>query len=201
MRTLVLFAHPLEESYGRAIFDATVAALVDAGHAVRAHDLWREGFDPVLSAEEKRQHFAAPEVKTSHDALLASHVDDLRWCEAIVFVYPSWWSAPPAIVKGWFDRVLMQGVAWTFPEGATRLHAGLTHVRRLVTVTTYGSSRWVNALEGEPGKATIRRGLRVLCSARCRSTWIAHYGVDRASHDSCARFMAKLPRRLRRALG
>lgn len=200
MNVLVLFAHPLADSYGRAIHDQVMSSLHVDGHEVRSHNLWQENFDPVLSAVEKREHFAAPETKTANDSLLAAHVADLRWCEAIVFVYPSWWSAPPAIMKGWFDRVLMQGVAWTFPEGATRLHAGLTHVRRLVAVTTYGSSRWVNALEGEPGKATIRRGLRVLCNVRCRSTWIADYGVDRASRESCSHFLAKLPRRLHRAL-
>jgi NAD(P)H dehydrogenase (quinone) len=200
VNVLVLLAHPLADSYGRAIFDQVMSSLEVDGHDVRAHDLWHERFDPVLSAVEKRDHFAAPEKKTANDALLATHVADLQWCEAIVFVYPSWWSAPPAIMKGWFDRVLMQGVAWTFPDGATRLYAGLTHVRRLVCVTTYGSSRWVNALEGEPGKATIRRGLRVLCNRRCRSTWIAHYGVDRASHEVCSQFLAKLPRRLHRAL-
>jgi putative NADPH-quinone reductase len=200
VNVLVLLAHPLADSYGQAIFDQVMSSLEVDGHDVRAHDLWHERFDPVLSAVEKRDHFAAPEKKTANDALLATHVADLQWCEAIVFVYPSWWSAPPAIMKGWFDRVLMQGVAWTFPDGATRLYAGLTHVRRLVCVTTYGSSRWVNALEGEPGKATIRRGLRVLCNRRCRSTWIAHYGVDRASHEVCSQFLAKLPRRLHRAL-
>lgn len=200
MNVLVLFAHPLADSYGRAICDQVMTSLEVDGHEVRSHDLWQENFDPVLSAGEKREHFAAPETKTANDSLLATHVADLWWCEAIVFVYPSWWSAPPAIMKGWFDRVLMQGVAWTFPEGATRLHAGLTHVRRLIAVTTYGSSRWVNALEGEPGKAAIRRGLRVLCNVRCRSTWIAHYGVDRASRETCSHFLAKLPRRLHRAL-
>lgn len=200
MNVLVLFAHPLADSYGRALCDRTMQSLTADGHDVRLHDLWHEGFNPVLSATEKRSHFADPEVKTAGDSLLASHVNDLRWCESIVFLYPSWWSAPPAIMKGWFDRVLMHGVAWTFPEGATRLHAGLTHVRRLVVVTTYGSSRWVNALEGEPGKATIRRGLRVLCNVRCRSTWIAHYGVDRAEQSERARFLSALPRRLRRAL-
>ena len=201
MNVLVLFAHPLSDSYGRAIYDEAVRSLNVEGHDLRIHDLWQEGFDPMLSAAEKHAHFADPEVKTSGDSLLASHVADLRWCDAIVFVYPSWWSAPPAVMKGWFDRVLMHGVAWTFPDGATRLHAGLTHVRRLVGITTYGSSRFVNALEGEPGKSTIRRGLRVLCNVRCRTTWIAHYGLDRSEQRDRELFLAALQRRLRRVLG
>ena len=196
MNVLVLFAHPLADSYGRAIFDQVMSSLDGDNHDVRSHDLWQENFGPVLSAVEKRNHFAAPETKTANDPLLATHVADLEWCEAIVFVYPSWWSAPPAIMKGWFDRVWVTGVVYEAPAGKNRITSLLHNVQRIVVVTTHGSPKRVNALQGEPGKRTVTRSLRALCNHWCRTDWISIYAVDRATPDDCRRFLERVERRM-----
>ena len=72
-----------------------------------------------------------------------------------MLVYPTWWSGQPAMLKGWIDRVWVAGVAWDLPPGANVLRARLRNVRRIVVVTTHGSSKLVNALEGEAGKRTV----------------------------------------------
>ena len=74
----------------------------------------------------------------------------------------------------------------------------ITNVRRLVAVTTHGSSKWVNAIEGESGKRTITRSLRSLCHPRSRATWIAMYGVDVSSAEQRARFLDRVERRVAR---
>ncbi|MCU1368545.1 MAG: putative oxidoreductase, partial [Ilumatobacteraceae bacterium] len=167
MRTLVIFCHPNSESFVAAARDAAVAGLRAGGHDVRLTDLYASGFDPVLSATDFAAHRSTPGTKTD----IADHVADLLWCESLVLIYPTWWAAQPAMLKGWIDRVWVDGVAWTMPAGTTRVRAGLRNVRRITVVTTHGSSKFVNALEGEAGKRTVTRALRLLCSRTCRTRW------------------------------
>ena len=71
-------------------------------------------------------------------------------------------------------------------------------MKRIVAITTHGSSKWVNALEGEAGKRTLSRGLRVLCSWRCRFTWLAMYAVDNSTRYERNKFTQQVERRLMR---
>jgi putative NADPH-quinone reductase len=102
------------------------------------------------------------------------------------------------MLKGWIDRVLMKGVAWDLPEGADTLVPGLTNIRRIVAVTTHGSSKFVNALEGEAGKRTLTRSVRLMCGFRCRTTWLALYGLDTGSPAARERFRRRVMHRLAR---
>jgi putative NADPH-quinone reductase len=81
--------------------------------------------------------------------------------------------------------------------GSNRPRARLQNVRRLVVVTTYGSSRWINAIEGEPGKRLVLRWLRVLCHPLARSRWIALYGMDSSDEAARVAFLARVERTLR----
>ncbi len=175
MNALVVYGHPHAGSFSAALRDQVVGALEAGGHQVTLIDLWAEGFDPRLSAEEVRTHRAGIEARPA----VATHAAALRAAELLVFVYPTWWGGPPAMVKGWLDRVLCAGVAFELPDGADRVTPLLRHIRRLVVVTTYGSSRWINALQGEPGRRTFNRGLRTLCARRLRVTWLGLYRMDR----------------------
>ena len=103
-----------------------------------------------------------------------------------------------ALFRGWLDRVLANGVAWTLRPGATRITPLLRDLRRIVVVTTHGSSKRVNMIQGEGGKRAIRRSLRSRCHRLCRSTWIALYGIDRASAAQRAAHVARAESHLRR---
>lgn len=193
MNTLVVYCNPNPESFGAAIRDRVLHGLALAGHEVRLTDLYADGFEPVLTADEHRAHHdpgVSPE--------LQHHVDDLRWAEAIVFVYPTWWSGQPAMLKGWFDRVWASGVAWELPEGAGVVRPLLRNVRRLVIVTTHGSSKWVNALEGESGKRTVTRSLRAMCGKRTRTTWCALYRLDLCEEQERLDFLDRVERSMAR---
>ena len=196
MRVLVIHAHPSPDSFVSHLRGAVLEELARAGHDVRHHDLWVEGFDPVFSADEKSTHLGDIDEKLERHPALKSHVDDLRWCEALVLVHPTWWCGQPAMLKGWFDRILVNGVAWRLPEGANRIEPLLRNVRRFITVTTYGSPRRVNAIQGEPGKRIALRSVRLMFGLRCRSTWLAMYGLDRASAHSRAAFERRVRRRI-----
>lgn len=192
-RILVVVAHPDPTSFTHATAVAITAALEAVGHQVRTHDLYAEGFEPVLDADEHRRHLE-PGVSEA----IADHAVDLRWCEILMLVYPTWWSGQPAILKGWIDRVWACGVAWDLPPGANRLRPGLGNIRRIIAVTSHGSSKWVNALEGEAGKRTVTRSLRVLCHRWCRTGWWASYGLDRATPERRRAIISRWERRARR---
>lgn len=186
-RVLVVHCHPDPASFVAACRDRVLAGLAHAGHEVRVNDLYADGFDPVLSALERRRHLVP-----GADPSLDRYVEDLRWCDTLVLVHPTWWSGQPAMLKGWIDRVWASGVAWELPAGASRLRPLLRNVRRIVVVTTHGSSKLVNAFEGEAGKRTASRSLRVLCHPRCRTRWWALYGLDRADARRRARHLEQL---------
>ena len=196
MKTLVIYVHPVEDSFSSAIRDAVVTDLIAASHVVRLRDLYAENFNPFLSAAERALHHTSPTTRPE----LARDVEDLRWCEAIVFVYPTWWAGLPAMLKGWIDRTWMNEVAWVLPAGANTIRPQLTNIRRLVAVTTHGSSKFVNALQGEPGKRIISRSIRLMCNQWCRVRWIALYGIDNSTLADRKKHLATIGQRVARAL-
>jgi putative NADPH-quinone reductase len=178
---LVVYAHPDPDSFIAAVRDRVVATLAQRGRSVDVLDLYGEAFDPVFNVDDVRAH---------HDHLpptgvLAEHVERVCRVRVIVFVYPTWYGGPPAMLKGWIDRVITPA-------------APLHNIHRLVVVVSHGSSKAVNALGGEPGKRMIFRTLRALCHPLARSRWIALYGIDRASAADREAFMARVERRLSR---
>jgi putative NADPH-quinone reductase len=194
MKVLVVYSHPLETSLAAAARDRVMKGLADGGHEARLVDLYADGFDPLLSREEHANHLAPPSTKPDD---VQRYAQMLTWCEAIVFVYPTWWSGQPAMLKGWFDRVVIHGVAWDLPPNANRITPLLRNVRRIVAVTSHGSKKYVNALEGEGGKRLLTRTLRLLCHPLTRTTWISIYDIDNATEKGCARHLDRVERRMR----
>ena len=193
MKVYLVYCHPSPTSMTAATRDRALTGLLAAGHDIRTTDLYADGFVPELSARERTNHLAPPDTKPA----ITVYADNLRWCEALVFVYPTWWSGQPAMLKGWIDRVWVAGVAYDLPPGANRIRPRLHNVRRLVVVTTHGSSKFINILEGEGGKRVVTRGLRVLCNRFARSKWIALYSIDRCTDTDRERFLAKVERSMR----
>jgi putative NADPH-quinone reductase len=192
-RVLVVYCHPHPDSFVAACRDRALGGLATAGHEVRLTDLYADGFDPAMSAQERRAH-KDPGVAPG----LERYASDLQWAQALVLVYPTWWSGQPAMLKGWIDRVWVAGVAWELPPGKNVIRPLLTDIRRIVVVTTHGSSKLINALEGESGKRTMTRAVRAMCSKRTRTTWCAVYGLDTASPEDRDRFLQRIERTLSR---
>ena len=192
MRTLVVHCHPNPASFTAAARDRAVAALEARGDDVRVTDLYASGFDPVLSAVERRRH-----LEPGPDPSVADHAADLQWCRHLVLVYPTWWSGQPAMLKGWIDRVWVRDVAFDLPSESSRVHARLRNVRRITVITTHGSSKLVNALEGEAGKRMVTRTLRAVCHPLVRTRWVALYGMDTASDEQRRAFLERIGKLLR----
>jgi NAD(P)H dehydrogenase (quinone) len=201
MKVLVVLAHPSRESFVSYLFSEVIDELKNGGHEIRHHDLWSENFSPVFTPYERLNHVGDIAEKLEELPELRQHIEDLQWCDALVLVYPTWWSGQPAMLKGWFDRVLMNKVAWVLPEGANRIQPLLTNVRHLIVVTTHGSSKFINGLEGESGKRTVFRSVRLMLHRRVRCEWLAMYGIDNATLRQRQNFSARVRRRISRVLG
>lgn len=106
----VILAHPDPESFNHAIAKTAIEALKANGHTVIFHDLYREKFDPLLSAKEISEDAKLP-------AKIKKHCQEIATADGIIIVHPNWWGQPPAILKGWVDRVIRPGVAYEFLEG------------------------------------------------------------------------------------
>jgi putative NADPH-quinone reductase len=190
MRFLVLYGHPMEDSYQAALHRCVVESLAKAGHEVDDCDLYAENFQPVLGREERRDYH-----DTDVNRMYAyREIERLQKCEGIVMVFPTWWYGMPAILKGYIDRVWIPGVAFEVIDGRTR--PLLDNVVRFSVVTTYGSPWWLNKLMGDPSRQVLMRGIRHLFSRNVRTLWLAKYGLDIITERPRKRFLQKVERRL-----
>jgi NAD(P)H dehydrogenase (quinone) len=110
MKVLVIVAHPSKESFNHAIAFRAIDTLKRKGHRVIFHDLYDERFDPLLPYEEIQK-------TGSVEPPVLKYCDELRETEGFIVVHPNWWGQPPAILKGWIDRVIRPGVAYQFEDG------------------------------------------------------------------------------------
>jgi NAD(P)H dehydrogenase (quinone) len=193
MRILVIYAHPVETSFHATLHARVVAALRKAGHEVDDCDLYAEKFNPVLSREE-RLHYHDTAV---NQAPVKGYVDRLQRAEALVFCFPVWCFGLPAILKGWFDRVLMPGVAFDISDPA-HVKPALTHLRRIAAVTTYGRPRWMAFMMGNPPRKVIKRYLRALTGGRARIDYLAYYHMNMTTPEKLTRHIAYIERHMER---
>ncbi len=198
MRALVIYCHPRKDSFTKAVLDVVLDRLHHAGAHVQVTDLYADGFDPALSAHELTTYTDIPANQTP----LKSHCDTLKWCDTLIFVYPTWWYGLPAVLKGWLDRVLVPGVAFLMPDAHNKtIRPGLRHIARLGVFTTCGASFWLTHLVGAPGKRTLTRGVGFLCAKGRKTVFAAHYLMDSSTHESRARHLVRVAAKMDHLIG
>ena len=186
MKVHVIYAHPLKESLASRLHDTVVASLLEAGHTVDDLDLYAEGFDPVLSAEDRRDYHDL----SINRSRVAPYVDRLMSCDALVLCHPVWNFGWPAILKGYFDRVFLPDVSFKLQDG--QLSPGLTNSRKLATVTTYGSKRWRAMVLGDPPRCNATRFLRVVCNPRVKVKYHALYDINNVTNERTEAFIEQV---------
>jgi len=159
VKILVLLGHPQPGSFNHSLAETVVATLERGGHDVVFHDLHAEGFDPAMTAAEiPTDAPLEPEI--------ARHCEELAAAEGIVVVHPNWWGQPPAILKGWIDRVVRPGVAYRFLEGdgGEGIPEGLLKVKTAVVLNT-SNTKLERELEtfGDPLEGLWARCIFGLC--------------------------------------
>jgi NAD(P)H dehydrogenase (quinone) len=189
MRVLVVFCHPVETSFHATLHRDVVESLTQAGHAVDDFDLYAEAFNPVLSRAERLGYHEVP----GNRAPVEHYLQRLERAEALVFCFPTWCFGLPAMLKGFFDRLLMPGVAFDISDPA-HVKPALTHIRRISAVVTYGRPRWMAWYMGDPPRRVITRYLRVLTGPGVRIDYHARYHMNVATREQLTRFRDKVRR-------
>jgi NAD(P)H dehydrogenase (quinone) len=187
MRYLVVFAHPRSDSFAAAVKHAVVDTLANARHQVDLLDLNASGFDPVLSAEARGTYFAA-----GHNlAGIEEQVARLQRAEGLILIYPSWWFGFPAILKGYFDRVFVPGVA--FDLGRFALRGKLHNISKFLVVTSFGSPGWyIRLVMRDPNRRILKRGIGALFHPRCKTVLLTLYRMDQVSERRRRRFLERV---------
>ena len=189
MQVLVIYCHPVAESFAAAAHQTVLEALGDAGHTVTDVDLYAENFDPVMSRQERLDYLNP----ARNERQVQRYDDMLKSAEALVLVYPAWWYGMPAMLKGYFDRVWLPGVAFDVRPDGTVSTDRLKRLRRIAVVTTYGGSWWmVRIAIGDPARKLIGRAVRALCGRDCRVKWYVHYNMDKAKPKQLRRFLKRV---------
>lgn len=186
---LVLFAHPCEESFGSALHGAIVETLEGRGWQVDNCDLNAEGFQPVMTAEDRRNYHDEP----GNIEAVREYVDRLRAADALIFSFPVWNFGYPAILKGFLDRVFLPGVSFKLVDGKVR--PNLTNIRKLAAVTTYGGTRLRAFGAGDPPRKHFTRAVRYVTRPD-RMKYLALYDMNRATDDERRTFLEKVRREM-----
>lgn len=191
-KTLLVWVHPVPDSYSSALRDATLAGLEQIGQHPEVIDLYRSGFDASYD-------IGGPPSSTAQNPnqdTLARHKTSLAQAEELLFVYPTWWDGLPAILKSWLEQMFPQ--ALDNPAGQTAAQQTLGSIKRLTAVTTHGSSRWVNFVQGRAGRKILGQSLKGLCADGCRFRWVSLYKIDRLSDKQRRAFLQSTTRKLAR---
>lgn len=185
MKASVILAHPDSESFNHAIAVTVDQTLRDHGIPATLHDLYQEKFDPLLPAAEIEREAELP-------AGVKDHCREIGEADLIVIVHPNWWGQPPAILKGWMDRVIRPGVAYEFLDGDSGegVPRGLLRAKLALVFNTSNTADereqevfgdpletiWKNCVFGLCGVTEVRRKtftIVVTSSAAQRQRWLA----------------------------
>jgi NAD(P)H dehydrogenase (quinone) len=192
MQVAVVIAHPNSDSFSHAIAERACAGLRRAGHEVHVLDLYAVGFRAAMSLED---HTAYHGDHPAIDPMVADHGALISSANALVFVYPTWWSSLPAMLKGWLERVMVPGVAFVFNANG-KVRPGLTNVRHIVGISTYGSPRSYVRFINDNGRRTLTRALRLNTGLRTRTTWLGLYAIDSATPEQRTAFLDRVERKM-----
>lgn len=193
MKALVVSAHPCGDSFTNALAATAVEQLAAGGHDVTLLDLYAIGFDAAMGADELVEYAAR---RPPSDDVVRAHGELVGQAEILVFVYPTWWSGFPAILKGWLDRVLVPGVAFAF-DADGKVRPNLRNVRYIVGVSTYGSPWSYIKLTADGGRRTLTRALRLCCTDRPRVRWMGMYAMENKGVEDRKAFLDRVGHQLR----
>ena len=190
MNCLVVIAHPLENSLCRYLADKTIEHLQSKGYKITVKNLYEEKFSPVLTPQERHSYYQ--DAYLTHD--VREDIEQLKQAESLVLVFPTWWFAFPAILKGWFDRVWAPGHAYYHASDYGPLKPGLSNLKEMKVVTTLGSPWWVDTfIMRKPVRKVLKIALLGACTRRCRFQMLSLYQSEKVTQKRLEAFVSKIP--------
>jgi NAD(P)H dehydrogenase (quinone) len=162
MKISVILAHPNKGSFNHAITQTAIELLKHNGHEIFFHDLYEEKFDPILPAEEIPRDADLP-------SEIEKHCKEIAAADGVVIVHPNWWGQPPAILKGWVDRVIRPGIAYEFLEDdkGEGVPCGLLKVKSAVVFNTSNTkTEREKSIFGDPLETIWKNCIFDLCGVK-----------------------------------
>ncbi len=187
MKVLYLYCHPLPESFHAGLRVESLAGLKRAAHEIDLLDLYAERFNPVLS-EEGRRHYHDESVNQRG---LEPLVARLKAAEGLVLQFPTWCFGPPAMLKGFFDRLFMPGVAFDLKNPA-RVAPMLGNIRKIAGIVTYGRPRLTAFYMGDPPRKIVTRYVKWFAAPGARVEYHALYHLNIATLEQRQGFVRRV---------
>ena len=193
MNIVVVLGHPSADSYCAAIFERIILALESQStHNVTAIRLADEKFATAMSTAERVAYENTTPLINDE---AKRHAEVLLQAEALIFVYPTWWSGLPAQLKGWLERVFVLGVAFRFNKNS-KIRPNLQNVRHIIGVSTYGSPWRYVKLVNDNGRRTLTRAIRMSTGLRTRTMWCGIYALDTCTQQQREKFIANTTQKI-----
>jgi len=133
MRTLIVYAHPWNGSFNRSILDTVVNAAKKVNNQVEIIDLYQDCFNPAMSEKDLQLYSQGKFI----DPLVGEYQTKIMQAEHLVFIFPIWWSVEPAILKGFIDKVFLNG--WAFEYTGMLPKGKIKHLKQTTVINTMGS--------------------------------------------------------------
>ena len=197
MNIVVVLGHPSADSFCAAIFQEILRDLESQPtHNITALRLADEKFITAMSTAERAAYETSSPLISDETKL---HAAALKQAEALIFVYPTWWSGLPAQLKGWLERVFVLGVAFRFNDNG-KIRPNLQYVRHIIGVSTYGSPWRYVKLINDNGRRTLTRAIRASTGLRTRTMWCGLYALDTCTQQQREEFITKTARKITKRL-
>ena len=197
MNIVVVLGHPSADSFCAAIFQEILRALESQPtHNITAIRLADEKFMTAMSTAERAAYETLSPLISGETK---RHAAALKQAEALIFVYPTWWSGIPAQLKGWLERVFVLGVAFRFNDN-NKIRPNLQNVRHIIGVSTYGSPWRYVKLINDNGRRTLTRAIRASTGLHTRTMWCGLYALDSCTQQQRERFITETVQKITKKL-
>ena len=197
MNIVVVLGHPSADSYCAAIFERIIFELKSQPtHNITAIRLAEEKFITAMSTAERAAYETLSPLISGETK---RHAAALKQAEALIFVYPTWWSGLPAQLKGWLERVFVLDVAFRFNE-KNQIRPNLNNIRHIIGISTYGSPWRYVKLINDNGRRTLTRAIRLSTGLHTRTMWCGLYALDSCTQQQRERFITETVQKITKKL-
>jgi NAD(P)H dehydrogenase (quinone) len=189
MRCLLVTAHPLPGSLCQTLANTALEALKAGGHELVLENLYAQDFSPTLRANERAGYYETPYSASAVQA----QAQRLQEADVLVLCFPTWWFGFPAILKGWFDRVWVPGVAYDHARDLGAIQPRLPLLKRVLVITSLGSPWWVDKFViRQPVKRILKTAILGTCAPQAKFEMLSIYSSEKLAKEKVQAFQRRV---------